>query len=42
VRAVLRRPEITDEDLARCPLTPKRIAKEFREMYREMVGRNGM
>jgi len=39
VRTVLKRQEITADDIAKCPLTPKTVARELKEMFREMVGR---
>ena len=41
VRTVLKRQEITADDIAKCPLTPKAVALELKEMFREMVGRKG-
>jgi len=40
-RAVLGKQDITADELAQCPLTPKTIARGFRAMYREMMGRGG-
>jgi LDH2 family malate/lactate/ureidoglycolate dehydrogenase len=37
----VRRTEITAEDIAKCPLTAKTIAKEPTGMFREMAGRKG-